>query len=120
MHYNGIAHRDIKPDNLLLLGGILKIVDFGVSEMMENHKNATKLAGSPAFYPPEICILNHGLINIMAADIWAAGATLFCFIYGHTPFSGMTLVELCNNIQTQAPSFPAKAEPLSTDLLKRM
>ena len=55
MHEHDIAHRDIKPDNMLLSkDGTVKIVDFGVSEMFSKGNDKLKnTAGSPAFYPPE-------------------------------------------------------------------
>jgi [calcium/calmodulin-dependent protein kinase] kinase len=57
VHEHDIAHRDIKPDNMMIAAdGSLKIVDFGVSEMFSKGNAAfNKTAGSPAFYPPECC-----------------------------------------------------------------
>lgn len=48
LHEQSICHRDIKPDNMMISGdGILKIVDFGVSEMFNNNDKLEKEAGSP-------------------------------------------------------------------------
>lgn len=52
-----IAHRDLKPDNLLVNDeGILKISDFGISETFENQENdiTDKKIGTINFHPPEI------------------------------------------------------------------
>ena len=76
LHAQGVAHRDIKPDNLLLThDDVLKIVDFGVSEMFEKHSDMTtnKSAGSPAFLPPELCTSQPGGISGKAADVWSMG-----------------------------------------------
>jgi serine/threonine protein kinase len=65
LHEHEIAHRDIKPDNMMIsANGELKIVDFGVSEMFSKGNAAfDKTAGSPAFYPPECCGCNTFLFS---------------------------------------------------------
>lgn len=48
LHEQSICHRDIKPDNMMISkDGILKIVDFGVSEMFSKNDKLEKEAGSP-------------------------------------------------------------------------
>ena len=101
LHAQGVAHRDIKPDNLLLTeDDELKIVDFGVSEMFEKSSDSlsTKSAGSPAFLPPELCVAKHGNISGKAADIWSMGVTLYCLAFGHVPFEKTNILELYRSI----------------------
>lgn len=110
LHYQGIVHRDIKPPNLLQTGDHrVKISDFGVSylgrpltegeaaEDVSEHeaqdfdeaKELAKTVGTPAFYAPELCITDPGddpLPVTKAIDIWALGITLFCMLFGRTPF----------------------------------
>ncbi|CAO3698968.1 unnamed protein product [Rhizopus microsporus] len=101
LHANEIVHRDIKPDNLLISkDDVLKIVDFGVSEMfVKGNDRLKKSAGSPAFMAPELCVARHGEVSGKAADIWSMGVTLYCLIYGKTPFMSSNIMELYEQIK---------------------
>lgn len=103
LHAQGIVHRDIKPDNCLLTGDdVLKVVDFGVSEMFEKDSNmyTAKSAGSPAFLPPELCVAKHGDVSGRAADIWSMGVTLYCLRYGRLPFERQSIFDLYEAIRS--------------------
>jgi calcium/calmodulin-dependent protein kinase kinase 2 len=113
LHAQGIVHRDIKPDNCLLTeGDVLKVVDFGVSEMFEKDSEmlTAKSAGSPAFLPPELCVVKHGDISGKSADIWSMGVTLYCLRYGHIPFEKSGIFELYEAIKNDEPSFEAERD----------
>lgn len=121
VHAQGIIHRDIKPDNLLLTeDDVLKIVDFGVSEMFE--KKATMLtaksAGSPAFLPPELCVAQHGDVDGRAADIWSMGITLYCLKFGKIPFERDGPLQLYEAVRTEEASIPNDTGPALSDLFQ--
>lgn len=123
VHSQGVVHRDIKPDNLLLTGDdVLKIVDFGVSEMFEKDDamRTAKPAGSPAFLPPELCVAKHGDVSGRAADLWSMGVSLYCLRYGKIPFERDNVLDMYEAIKTETPKFPPDENPLFLDLMSKL
>ncbi|KAI1879464.1 hypothetical protein JX265_002418 [Neoarthrinium moseri] len=123
LHAQGIIHRDIKPDNLLLTeDDCLKIVDFGVSEMFEkpDQMMTAKSAGSPAFLPPELCMARHGDINGKSADIWSMGVSLYCLKYGKLPFHRNNVLEMYESIRTDELPILPEEDPNFVDLITRV
>jgi [calcium/calmodulin-dependent protein kinase] kinase len=122
VHAQGIIHRDIKPDNCLITGDdVLKIVDFGVSEMFDkqDQMKTAKSAGSPAFMPPELCVARHGEVDGKAVDIWSMGVTLFCLLFGRIPFERHGVIELYEAIRTEQPEYDECDNSLE-DLLRKL
>ncbi|OHW93568.1 CAMKK CAMKK-meta protein kinase [Colletotrichum incanum] len=124
LHEQGVIHRDIKPDNLLLTeDDVLKIVDFGVSEMFEKPgegMKTAKSAGSPAFLAPELCVVRHGDVDGRAADIWSMGVSLYCLRYGKIPFEQEGVLEMYEAIKTESPDLPEDENPDFVDLMNRI
>lgn len=123
LHAQGIVHRDIKPDNCLLTNDdVLKVVDFGVSEMFEKHSEmfTAKSAGSPAFLPPELCVVKHGDVSGRAADIWSMGVTLYCLRYGQIPFQKEGILELYESIKNDSVNYYDETDEDFKDLMERI
>ena len=123
LHAQGIVHRDIKPDNCLVTqDDVLKVVDFGVSEMFEKGADmmTAKSAGSPAFLPPELCVVKHGDISGKAADIWSMGVTLYCLKYGRIPFEKSGIFDLYEAIKSEDPSLSGETDKIFQDLMSRL
>lgn len=123
LHAQGIVHRDIKPDNCLVTNDdILKIVDFGVSEMFEKNSDmlTAKSAGSPAFLPPELCVVKHGDVSGKATDIWSMGVTLYCLRYGRLPFEKESIFELYEAIKNDAVVCEGETDERFQDLMLRI
>ena len=86
-HDKNIVHRDIKPSNLFLTkDGVLKVLDFGIARMLDEHGGATatktgQMIGTPAFMPPEQALSKPKEID-KQTDLWAVGATIFTLLSG--------------------------------------
>ncbi|KAL4926088.1 putative calcium/calmodulin dependent protein kinase [Aspergillus undulatus] len=123
LHAQGIVHRDIKPDNCLVTSeDVLKVVDFGVSEMFEKDSDmfTAKSAGSPAFLPPELCVVKHGDVSGKAADIWSMGVTLYCLRYGRLPFEEHSIFELYEAIKNEPLVCEGEEYEAFKDLISRI
>ena len=89
-HEKGIAHRDIKPDNVMLMKGsrgLLKIMDFGLAQLAESSKltrEGTTL-GTPTYMSPEQAM---GEPTDRRSDIWGLGGVLYEMVAGKPPFRG--------------------------------
>ncbi|CAF1646541.1 unnamed protein product [Adineta ricciae] len=84
LHRHHVVHRDMKPDNLVFFGPIMKIVDLGIAQKVVrgNDPNASGI-GTPYFSAPE-CFVTGAHIS-SKADIWSAGAILYNMTYGDAP-----------------------------------
>ena len=107
-HRNGVAHRDLKPQNLLLDGdGNLKVSDFGLSALPEQLKNGLlhTACGTPAYTAPEI-LRQSGGYDGSKADAWSCGLILYVFLAGHLPFEDTNIPAMCKKISRRDYKFP--------------
>lgn len=93
-HDSYIIHRDIKPQNIMILeNGLVKITDFGIAMAM----NATQLTqtnsvmGSVHYLPPEQA---SGQGSTLQSDIYSMGIVMYELITGELPFKGDNAVEI--------------------------
>lgn len=87
LHAQGIAHRDIKPDNILANADHIKYIDFGASCIEVCEKD---FKGTPSYFAPEMHKMISGSSNLsfqsyQLFDIWALGATIYELCVGLTP-----------------------------------
>lgn len=106
-HQNGITHRDIKPQNLLLDEfGNLKVSDFGLSALPEQINNGLlhTACGTPAYTAPEV-VRRRGYDG-SKADAWSCGVILFVLLSGLLPFDDTNLVAMYKKIHRREYQFP--------------
>lgn len=115
-HTEGIVHRDIKPQNILLdREGRAYLTDFGVARDLKAPAGATltsdgMIVGTPALMSPEQARGDPKLIDLRT-DVYALGATLFWKLTGRPPFDGSSLVDVLHAVLYQPPPFPRSFDP---------
>lgn len=110
-HGNGVIHRDIKPDNLMVTNsGMVKVADLGLAraEDVEDASitatNVGVVMGTPHYMAPEQGRDAHQVDH--RADLYAVGATLYHLVCGHTPYQGDSAMEVLMRAASQPLAFP--------------
>ncbi|XP_068952202.1 calcium/calmodulin-dependent protein kinase type IV [Petaurus breviceps papuanus] len=87
LHAHGIVHRDLKPENLLYAtpepDAPLKIADFGLSKIVEDHVTMKTVCGTPGYCAPEIL---RGCAYGPEVDMWSLGVITYILLCGFEPF----------------------------------
>ena len=84
LHEKGFVHRDLKPDNILIMNGKFCLADFGVSREIKTHSKATGTAGTMEYMPPEAFAKTPSITS--QTDIWAVGVILQKLLTGSLPY----------------------------------
>jgi serine/threonine protein kinase len=108
-HSQGVIHRDVKPDNILVDKTcdtpIAKITDFGISGLIEGspHTRLTSLVGTPEYMAPEL-VKSEAATS--AVDIYSTGIVLYEMIAGRTPFGGGNVYAVLKRHAENTPDRP--------------
>ncbi|HSL54931.1 MAG TPA: protein kinase [Pyrinomonadaceae bacterium] len=113
-HAQGVVHRDLKSDNIMLLdtmtGDHAKVLDFGIAKINEpdgqvdTSLTAPNLViGTPQYMSPEQCSQDSEIDS--RSDIYSLGVILFEMLVGHVPFSGDSpTIVMMKHLQEPVPS----------------
>jgi tRNA A-37 threonylcarbamoyl transferase component Bud32 len=128
-HGAGIAHRDLKPDNVVVCNDdgkpFPKLLDFGIAKLMGSGEGLTYKTqtgtpmGTPAYMSPEQCLgrnVDH------RTDVYAFGVMTYQLLTGKLPFTGESFVEIVVKQTSHEPLSPSQIcedipEPLSHAIL---
>ena len=98
LHKNGIAHLDIKMDNILINDKLeIKIIDFGFAIYDPKNRLNKFFGGTPNYMSPEI-ILKRPYVSLLS-DIWSLGVLVFKLFCNEYPFKGLSEKDLYNSIK---------------------
>ena len=140
-HRQGIIHRDVKPGNLMVIGGpagrqergshdpqtdemTVKLTDFGIARAAEQTRitQVGSVVGTAAYLAPEQA---RGGEATPAADVYALGVVIYQMLTARLPWEGSSLAELAIRRESESPLPPSSydssvPETLSTAVLRAL
>lgn len=118
IHKNGIIHRDIKPDNIMISkDGSVKVMDFGIAKVLSNTTvtDAGSLLGSPAYMSPEQVM---GGDITFKSDIFSIGVLIYKLITNISPFASSSTAATLKNVLNA--NYPRISHPLIDKGMERI
>lgn len=120
MHNLHIAHRDIKPGNIIMKGNIPIIIDFDLSciDIADTQFPCTGKVGTPHYYAPEVWA--NKVVDYFTADIYSLGVVFYYLMNNQElPYDGNTIQEYGYNVIKKLPK-PSKSGNKAVDRLIRL
>ena len=117
IHEKNIAHCDIKPENLLINNGRIKVTDFGLSLIIDQKLKAPKGMSLP-YAPPEI--INSNSYDPIKGDIWSLGITFYKMLTGSLPWRSKNNNDLKNEIAHASVSVDFIDNPVLRKMIYKM
>lgn len=117
IHDAGILHRDIKPQNIMVLpSGLVKLMDFGIAQAQARVAATDEVAGTPSYISPEQL---QGAQADARSDLYALGATFYEMFAGRPPFTG-TVQEVLTKHVHEFPAPLSRLRPGMPAMLERI
>ena len=126
-HEQGVIHRDIKPQNMVVQAdGVLKVMDFGIARLAtqtrdQGHTQAGMVVGTPEYMAPEQLLGDELDVR---ADLYATGVVLYECLTGRMPVEADTPITLITKILEEVPPTPRAVQedvPVAlSDLVMRL
>jgi serine/threonine protein kinase len=134
-HKQGIVHRDVKPGNLMVIGGpavgvddademTVKLADFGIARAAEQTRltQVGSVVGTAAYLSPE---QSRGEEATGLSDVYSLGVVTYQLLTGRLPYEGNSLAELAIRRENERPLPPSSYEPdvppeLSSSVLRAL
>ena len=83
LHRRGILHHDLKPENMLVSDGQVRLLDFGLSITLDQPRG-DDISGTLLYLPPEVL---DGAPFTAAGDLYAIGVIAYQLLAGRHPFA---------------------------------
>ena len=116
LHGENVLHRDIKPDNILLVGQHVRLADFGLARHQEQMMATASLAGTLAYMAPEVLHRKTGKYS----DQYSLAYTYAELRLGHRPFAGNDEAGIMFGHLAGTPNLEPLEEPEKQVLLKAL
>ncbi|KAK5961494.1 serine/threonine protein kinase KIN2 PWA37_001355 [Arxiozyma heterogenica] len=119
LHGNNIVHRDLKIENIMIsTSGEIKIIDFGLSNVYDLHKQLHTFCGSLYFAAPELLKANP--YTGPEVDVWSFGVVLYVLVCGKVPFDDEVSSVLHEKIKQGHVEYPNHLSIEVISLLSKM
>ena len=116
----GIIHRDLKPENIIVGNGELKIVDYGISKVIDYTSITTtgNVMGSPVYMSPEQITDSKHIDK--RSDLYTLGVILYEMLTQKLPYEFHSLPELYDKIKNAHPIPPRRWKPLMNNKIENI